>query len=277
MRRMSVLPQPASSGDNSKRKGLTCVNTKDGKVNVSLSVSAVLSPTKLMFCTAMSVFIVVYAAAPFFGMQGMRNRVLQLEHQMSKKIHWVMEHKEHLQAHIGSTSHRVDHSDGKKHLLTPAGGISKLAEAMAPNTGLADFDDHYLCGTEEVTEGDVIRKTVAIAAISWMAPQSLRNSMNSWRSNGLLDIADEKMLFLNSPTDADIEIGKDFDFDIYTTDEHNGNVMVGPALAYLVGNSSADYILLMEKDFVLSAPRDVMMREMYVGVQHLARGVDAYR
>lgn len=39
----------------------------------------------------------------------------------------------------------------------------------------------------------------------------------------------------------------------------------------------ADYILLMEKDFVLSAERAVMMREMYTGVQHLARGVHAYR
>lgn len=53
--------------------------------------------------------------------------------------------------------------------------------------------------------------------------------------------------------------------------------MAGPSLAYLAGNTSADYILFMEKDFVLSAPRDVMMREMYTAVQHLARGVDVYR
>ena len=53
--------------------------------------------------------------------------------------------------------------------------------------------------------------------------------------------------------------------------------MAGPSIAYLAGNTSADYILFMEKDFVLSANRDTMMREMYVGVQHLARGVDLYR
>ena len=34
--------------------------------------------------------------------------------------------------------------------------------------------------------------------------------------------------------------------------------MAGPAMAYLMGNSSADYVLFMEKDFVLTAPHDVV-------------------
>lgn len=144
-------------------------------------------------------------------------------------------------------------------------------------TGLATFDDHYLCGSERPSEADVARKTVALAAISWRAPQSLRNSMASWAANGLLDIADERMIFLNSPTPEDVEIASSHGFDIYTTQEHDGNVMAGAALAYLAGNTSADYLLLLEKDFVLSAPRSTMMRELYTGVQHLARGVDGYR
>lgn len=140
------------------------------------------------------------------------------------------------------------------------------------------FPAHVLVGLQlQVTEADVIKKKIAIAAISWRAPLSLRNSMESWRAGGLLDIVDERMIFLNSPTDEDRAIAAAFDFDVYTTEEHGGNVLVGAAMAYLVGNSSADYILVMEKDFVLSAPRDVTMREFYVGVQHLARGVDTYR
>jgi len=197
---------------------------------------------------------------------------------MSQKLSWVLRNKDKLKADLGHVGGAPAlHADGRQHLLTPPGAMSKLAEAISPNTALADFDDHYLCGDRDVSEAEVTRKTIALAAISWMAPKSLRNSMESWRMNGLLDIADEKMIFLNSPTAEDRSIASEFGFDVYTTDERAGNVMAGPSLAYLAGNSTADYLLLLEKDFVLSAPRDVMMREMYTGVQHLARGVDAYR
>jgi hypothetical protein len=146
------------------------------------------------------------------------------------------------------------------------------------------FDDHYLCGdaanvaaSAAAAEEAVTRKTIALAAVTWRAPLSLRNSMESWRRGGLLDLVDERMLFVNSPTPEDLAIARDYEFDVYTTEERGGNVMAGPALAYLVGNSSADYVLFMEKDFVLSADRATTARELYVGVQHLARGVDLYR
>ena len=139
------------------------------------------------------------------------------------------------------------HDDGRKHLLSPPDGISKLAEALAPATELEEFDDHYLCGAQATTEAEVIKKKLAIAAVSWRAPRSLRNSMESWRAGGLLDIVDERMIFLNSPTDEDRGIAAEYDFDVYTTPERGGNIMAGPALAYLVGNTSADYVLFMEK------------------------------
>jgi hypothetical protein len=159
----------------------------------------------------------------------------------------------------------------------PRPPIWRLAEALAPHTRLAEFDDHYLCGEHEATEAEVVKKKIALAAVTWNAPLSLRNAMVTWQKNGLLDIVDEKMLFINSPTARDREIAAEFDFDVYTTDERHGNIMAGPSLGYLVGNSTADYILFMEKDFVLSAERPAMLREMYTAVQHLARGVDVYR
>ena len=187
-----------------------------------------------------------------------------------------MQHREHLSEHIQSSWTPTVHADGRKHLLSAPNGLSKLAEAVAP-AGLAEFDDHYLCGDKPLVEAEVLKLKIALAAVSWMAPRSLRNSMESWRSSGLLDIADERMIFLNSPTDEDRAIAREFDFDIYVTDEHHGNIMAGPSIAYLVGNSSADVILFLEKDFVVSSSRDVMLREMWTGVQHLSKGVDVYR
>lgn len=265
--------------DLSKRKGkaLSCSPAKDGRLHISVSLSAVVSPAKFTFCAVVAVVIMCYLIAPYFGMQSLQTRVFELEAKLSNKLHYLNVHGGHLPSHLTAPHTPQVGEDGRKHLLVPKGGMSRLAEALVPDTGMHVFDDHYLCGDKEVTEKEVMKKTFAIAAISWMAPQSLRHSMKTWQDNGLLDVADEKMIFLNSPQAADRQIASDFDFDVYTTEEYNGNIKAGPSLAYLVGNSSADYILLMEKDFALTSSREVMMREMYTGIQMLARGVDVYR
>lgn len=273
----------ADSKDSIKRKGVTLQKTKDGRMYFHMSFAATISKPKLAVAGLTFLVVLLYVIAPWIGVKGsvaMRRRISELEDKLQKKISWVVQHRDHLQTHLGKNGYEAKvHEDGRKHLLIPPGGVSRLAEAMAPNTQLAEFDDHYLCGDRDVPESEVIRKTIAIAAITWAAPKSLANAMETWQTNGLLDIADEKMLFINSsPTaEEDHAIAQKYDFDVYTTQEHNGNIMAGPSLAYLVGNSTSDYILLMEKDFVLSAKRDVVMREMYTAVQHLARGVDCYR
>jgi hypothetical protein len=269
--------------DESKLKSVSCLTFRDGRIQFSFSAAASLSPQKAGALAVCLLVVLVYLFAPI---QGLRNRVLDLEDRLNQKISGFMQHRQHIRTHLGGGGGKVatgadvaPHEDGRRHLWVPPGGISRLAESLAPRTALADFDDgSYLCGSGEgVTEGGMIQRTLALAAVSYRAPLSLGNAMASWADGGLLDIIDERMLFLNAPTEEDREIGRRFDFDIYETDERGGNVMAGPAIAYLVGNSTADYILFMEKDFVLSAGREAMEREIYVGLQHLERGVDVYR
>ena len=222
-----------------KPSGVLCSLTKDGRVYLHLSCAATLSRGKAAFLTAVVLLFLSYALSPtIFGeSNALRRRVRELEARMGKRVAWVLQHREHLAEHLKGASDwapRV-HDDGRKHLLSHPDGISKLAEALAPATELPPFDDHYLCGKDALSEGELLKKKVALAAISWRAPKSLRNSMESWRAGGLLDIVDEKMIFLNSPTEEDYAIAREFDFDVYTTDENNGNVMVGPAISYLTG------------------------------------------
>lgn len=278
--RSTYLP---TLNDKDKPRAIGCYKTKDGRYHLSFQASSTVDRVKLAFIVVVSTLLCAYLLGPLLGVgsdSALRRRIHDLEVAMSKKVQWVLQHQKHIRQHLGKSASDdgpVVHDDGRKHLLIAPGGISRLAESLAPNTQLADFDDHYLCGETPVTEEEVIRKTVALAAVTWRAPLSLRNSMESWRRGGLLDIVDERMLFINSPTDEDYAIAKEYDFDVYTTEERNGNIMAGPSLGYLAGNSSSDYILFMEKDFVLSADRDTTTREMYTAVQHLARGVDVYR
>jgi hypothetical protein len=286
-----------ADGKDKAARANGCYATRDGRVHVSCAVSATMSPAKAAFLAAAVLAAVVWAGGAG-AESSLRRRVAGLEHALSQRVGWVLAHQTHIRRHLlvgggdaggGGGGGAVAGGapavppggvwpDGRRHLLIPPGGVSRLAEALAPNTGPVPFDDHYLCGeAPPPTEDELIRKTVALVAVTWRAPLSLRNSMESWRRGGLLDVVDERMLFINSPSEEDRAIAVEYGFDVYTTEERGGNIMAGPALAYLVGNSSADYVLFMEKDFVLSADAPTMKRELYTGVQHLARGVDVYR
>ena len=238
--------------DAEARKGkapaIALSSTRDGRVYLHLSFAATLSRGKVATLVVATLLLIALVAAPtIFGENNaLKRRVRELETRLGKRVHWLLQHREHLQEHVnGGWQPRV-HDDGRQHLLSPPDGISRLAEALAPATEMAEFDDHYLCGGHEASEGEVIKKKLALAAISWMSPRSLRNSMESWRAGGLLDIVDERMLFLNSPTEEDRAIAREYEFDVYTTEEHGGNVMASGAIAYLVGNTSSDYVLFSE-------------------------------
>lgn len=229
------------------------VSVRDNRVGVQFSCSAILSWPKLLvggLGAALIAYLLlstwVFGANPLLrrrvqelgeksrrpaaGMgkpQHTRSSPAPAENKLTKRLHWFMQHREHLSEHIKASWTPTVHADGRKHLLSPPGSLSRLAEAVAPEGSLAQFDDHYLCGEKPLVEAEVLKLKLALAAVSWMAPRSLRNSMESWRASGLLDIADERMIFLNSPTPEDFAIAAEFDFDVYTTDEHDGNISAG--------------------------------------------------
>jgi hypothetical protein len=269
------------SYEKDKPKSVLCSRTKDGRTYLHISVATTLSTGKMFFLLISFIFMLVYFLGPMYGInhpESLKRRIRDLETKLEQKLHWLLKHKKHVQHLIDPNWEVKVHEDGRKHLLSAPGGLSRLAEALAPNLKMSSFDDHYLCGPHpDVTLADMMTKKIAIAAVTWLAPLSLRNSMESWDRNGLLDVVDEKMIFINSPQPMDHEIAAEFDFDVYETDEHNGNIMAGPSIAYLNGNSSSDFILFMEKDFELTSDKATMMREMWLGVQLLSRGVDVYR
>jgi hypothetical protein len=279
---------PSSLRDRADEKRVVgCVPTRDGRLHVSCQIAATLTRAKLVFLGALALVVAAFSARASLGFgesrveRALRERVGNLEAAMGRKVSWLAQHAPHLNAHVsggvGAWAPRV-HADGRKHLLADPDGPSRLAEAAAPATALADVEDHYMCGENvDVTEAEVVRKKLAIVVVTWMAPLSLRNSLESWARGGLLDLVDEKMIFINSPQPVDYALAKEFDFDVYTTEERNGNIMAGPALSYLVGNATADYVLFMEKDFELTASHADTIRELYLGMHMLARGVDVWR
>jgi hypothetical protein len=285
----SVLPAAASSSDSKVRHMVRCCEaTKDGRLHFSSECAATVSHGKLAFSLVLFISALYFFLGPSVGLGVssselvLRQRIRNLEGTLAKRVSWLTQHSSHLSSHLsrrGAAWAPTVQGDGRKHLLSDPDGVSRLSEYLAPNTALVpEVSDHYLCGENtEVTESEVVRKKLAIAVVTWRAPLSLRHSLESWRDNGLLDLVDEKMIFINSPQQVDFDLAREFDFDVYTTEERDGNIMAGPALTYLVGNTSADYVLFMEKDFDLNSAKAVTARELYLGMHLLSRGVDVYR
>jgi hypothetical protein len=281
---------PSNTGDTAKEKRtgiVSCQSTRDGRVHLSVQVAATLTKRKLYFLFAACLGLSFFLLRASVGLDGtrveaaLRARIGALESAMGRKVSWLSQHASHLNTHIAAGMAQwkpTVHEDGRQHLLSDPDGPSKLAAFVAPDTALPLVDEHYLCGeNSDVSETEVVRKKLAIVVVTWMAPLSLRNSLETWKAGGLLDLVDEKMIFINSPQAVDYALAREFDFDIYTTEERHGNIMAGPALSYLVGNASADYVLFMEKDFALTADKATTARELYLGMHMLARGVDVWR
>jgi hypothetical protein len=278
--------QEQSVTSKERSKCLCFLPTKDGRLHLSLHCAATLSHGKLAFTALLFTCMVWFFVGPSLGLESsgellLRQRVRNLEGALEKRITWLSQHGAHLGSHLsrrGAAWAPSVHEDGRKHLLSDPDGVSKLGEFLAPATGLGPIDDHYLCGENvEVTEGDVLKKKLALVVVTWRAPLSLRHSLETWKANGLMDLVDEKMIFINSPQQVDYDLAKEYDLDVYITDERDGNIMAGPALTYLVGNTSADYVLFMEKDFALTSDKATSARELYHGMHMMARGVDVYR
>ena len=279
---------PAAASDAKERRHCLCLEpTKDGRLHASAQCAATLSHAKLAFAVSLFACAAWFFLGPSVGLGvssselALRQRIRNLEGTLAQKVSWVAQHGAHLGSHLsrrGAAWAPTVHADGRKHLLSDPDGVSRLSEYLAPATQLPRVDDHYLCGENvDVSESDVVRKKLAIVVVTWRAPLSLRHSLESWRDTGLLDLVDEKMIFINSPQQVDYDLAKEYDFDVYTTEERDGNIMAGPALTYLVGNTSADYVLFMEKDFAANSPKPVIARELYLGMHMVARGVDVYR
>ena len=99
-------------------------------------------------------------------------------------------------------SARTALDSSSKDVSLPRAKRSKLARAMGEsNLKLHSFKDHYLCGhTANVSVDEVASKSLALAVVTYKAPKSLAHSMKTWYKTGLLDMAEEKFIFINSPS-----------------------------------------------------------------------------
>jgi len=90
--------------------------------------------------------------------------------------------------------------------------------------------------------------TLSIGILSWKSPLTLKQTLLSYKKNGLFDISDEIFIYFNEINNQDIKIAKNFNIDYIGTSK---NIGIGQAFKLMVEYSSCEYFLFLENDWLL--------------------------
>ena len=144
--------------------------------------------------------------------------------------------------------------------------------------------------------------TIALVALSYRTPATLRRSVVSWWNSGLLGLVDERILLLNDPAPAEVAVGVRFGFDVRLPSELGARsgpgagqrpplpgprlravkpevLTIGAAFAAALVASSSTHVLFLEKDFGVAPAHgpDSLARELAASVVALRRGAAIVR
>ncbi len=89
----------------------------------------------------------------------------------------------------------------------------------------------------------------SIGILTWKSYDTLRNTLESYRNNGLLQLTDDIILFAQEATAQDAELAAEFG--INTVIAKSKNVGIGPAFNEMFERAQYDKVMILENDWVL--------------------------
>lgn len=110
-----------------------------------------------------------------------------------------------------------------------------------------------------------LRPKLAVVALVWNEFDSLLNAMESWKKNGLISYADEFLIYVQELTPekrARIEA-----FEGVTVIGTPNNTNIAYALDTLIKTSTSDFVLFLEKDWVLIEPPNKVKEQLEAGMK----------
>ena len=172
-------------------------------------------------------------------------------------------------------------ADGPRHPMSGEAMARVLARPWPKDVYAETSSNSKLChGRKPVNLTALAARRVCLVVVSYRAPLSLANSVRSWHAAGLLDLVDDKIMWLNAATDEERALGAEFGFRVleprnmtyrvFKTDfpqafkgrrpqrltnlvvgSDRNSWTVGPSLVHAADMTDADYVLFLEKDFMI--------------------------
>lgn len=116
---------------------------------------------------------------------------------------------------------------------------------------------------------------LTIAVLSWRQPKTLRNSLESYQRNGLLDLAAQKLIFFNEVSAEDVKIAKEFGFEVLSAKK---NIGIGIPFQKLVEHATGKYFLFLENDFMLVENAAITRQRLEEAIRLIEKdGISAVR
>jgi hypothetical protein len=107
---------------------------------------------------------------------------------------------------------------------------------------------------------------ISIGILSWNSNQTLRNTLESYRKNGLFEIVNDVTLFFQEVSDEDRKISKEYDIPFIGYEE---NIGIGNAFIKLSEISRSDNLLLLEHDWELIEDKETTFNRLKSGIELL--------
>jgi len=115
---------------------------------------------------------------------------------------------------------------------------------------------------------------ISIGILSWNSSETLRNTLESYKKNGLLDIANDITLFFQEMSYNDVKIANEYGINYYPSHK---NIGIGNAFIKLVELAKTENILLLEHDWELIEDKNTTFERLKAGIELLNSGYNVIR
>lgn len=115
---------------------------------------------------------------------------------------------------------------------------------------------------------------VSICILSWNNVKTLKNTLESYKKNRLLEMSDDITILFQEISDEDLKLAQKYQIKTLRLKE---NVGIGKGISQLIDNTKNDIILFLENDWELIENAKETYSQLYSGLQMLDNGYDVVR
>jgi hypothetical protein len=117
---------------------------------------------------------------------------------------------------------------------------------------------HYLNLWQEY-EQSIKSLPITVGILSWASHSTLRNTLQSYKDNGLFEVVQEVIIFFQEVSETDLAIAEEFG--ITNIISSGSNIGIGPAIVSLVEQARCPYIVFLENDWVLERNPKLILKD----------------
>ena len=118
------------------------------------------------------------------------------------------------------------------------------------------------------------RLPLSVGILAWHSGETLRNTLNSYKNNGLFDIVNDVTLFFQEASEDDFKIAKEYNLPCIA---FSSNIGIGNAFVKLAEVSESENVLLLEHDWELIEDKVTTYQRLKEGIDLLNSGVNCVK